>query len=146
MQTREQLISSILAYGMKMEAIFLEANIKLSYVRLPEDRDKVPTVLIEEALDWLKNIHDKEYQDCLKTKALIPADQWEFYKFLGMDGAREVEDLKKNFRDLRKKVISKERPAAFRKKRFNAPRKKADVQGTDQGEAQVSGGQAPSAS
>lgn len=145
MQSRGNMISSIFAYGVKMKPILEEAKIKLDYVLPPEDTSKVPTVYLEEGLKWIKDIHDNEYQECLKTKALIPEDQWELYKFMDMEGSREMIDLKKNFRDLRKRIISKERPAVFRKKRFNAKSQRsgeqrtpeeagqADVQGTGQG-------------
>lgn len=145
MQSRASMVSSIFAFGMKMKNILAEAKIKFEYVLLPDDISNIPTVYLEEGLKWIKAIHDNEYQACLKTKALIPEDQWELYKFMDMEGSREMIDLKKSFRDLRKRIISKERPIVFRKKRFNAKSQRsgkqrtpeeagqADIQGTSQG-------------
>ena len=119
MQARNQLIGSIIAYGAQMRFMLAEANIKQSFVELPPIRDKVPTVLLEEGLEWIKSLHDVEYAACLETKALVSDEQWEQYRFLDMDGAAEVIRLKKDLRALRKKIISKTRPTVFRNRGFN---------------------------
>lgn len=141
MKTRDEMISSILAYGIKMKTILEEAKIKFSYVQMPEEKGHIPTHCLEEGLAWLIRLHDNQFAACLETKKLVPEDQWEMYRMLDMSGSREMLDLNKNFRDLRKVVISKERPAVFRRKKFNAP--KAKRQGASQQKDVQAGNESP---
>jgi len=134
-ENRDSLVSSILAFTVKMKTILEEAKIKMSYVALPEETGNIPMAYLKEGLAWLKSIHDNEFQACLETKALIPDEQWAIYQFMDMEGSREMIDLKKNFRDLRKKIINKERPAVFRRKKFNAKQERQ----TQQRDAQETG-------
>ena len=140
MKSREEMVSSILAFGIKMRFILAEANIKQSYVSLPEKKDTIPTTLLEEGLAWITELHDKEFILCLETKALIPEEQWIQYRFLDMEGAPEVIELKQRFRALRKKVINKERPAVFRRKVFRAKqRQRQSSQDVKKGNLQTRG-------
>ena len=131
------MVSSILAFTYKMASILKEAKIKLSYVSLPEKTENIPHIYLEDGLSWVTKVHDEEFAACMKTKTLVSEEQWQQYKFLDMDGAAEVIELKQRFRALRKRIINKERPAVFRRKIFNAPRSKkteeANVQGVGQG-------------
>lgn len=107
-----------------MRYILAEANIKQDYVTLPEKKDTIPTLYLEEGILWIKTVYANEYTTCVETKALVPEEQWVQYRFLDMDGAAEVIQLKQNFRALRKKIISKNRPAVFRRKVFSGRKKK----------------------
>ena len=123
MQSREEMISSILAFGIKMRYILAEANIKQNYLEIPEKKEVIPTLYLEEGLTWIQKVHDIEFAACLATKDLVPESQWLQYRFLDMEGAAEVIQLKQNFRALRKKIINKNRPAVFRRKVFHGSKR-----------------------
>jgi hypothetical protein len=116
MQSKESLVSGLHGYAIKMRSIIIEANIKPSYVQIPDNTDNVSIVELEEGLEWLKGVHDNQWTLCCETKLLLPEDQWDHYKAMDMDGTIEMRELKKRLRDLRKVIISKDRPRIFRKK------------------------------
>lgn len=130
----EEIVAKIEKLACEMMPILTEAKIKESYLELPEEPASVPMAYLKEGLRWLMALHANEYQACLQTKALIPSDQWEMYRMLDMQGSREMIDLSKNFRDLRKKIISKDRPSLFRKKKFTNGKRQGSAGAETSGE------------
>lgn len=128
MQTKEKLVSGLRSYAASMRELVTEANIRPSQIEIPIETERLSLTELEEGLDWLKGVFEKEFARCRQTKALLPEDQWNHYRQMDMTGTIEMKELKEVFRALRKVIINKNRPRIFRRTRAKQKQNPGETQ------------------
>jgi hypothetical protein len=114
-----------------MEPLVVEAGVKITHIQLKDPN--ISETLLKEAIIWLRNIKEVEWAKCVEVKALLPQEEWDRYLWIGMEGAHEVNLKNQAFTALRKAIVNKARPSAFRKRRKNGGKKRTEEQSTGSG-------------
>jgi hypothetical protein len=93
-----------------------DVKIKEGHLGIPEDATILRADFIRPAYHWLLGVHDLEYNDVLDIKRLLKPEIWKRYKdWGGFDDHREMVLLQARLSELRRKLVSRERPDFFKK-------------------------------
>jgi len=105
----------------EMGAMLYEANIKDSYLQVPENAEICRSQMIIEAHKWLENIHVTTYKAVMAVRKLLPETLWVRYKAWGEDFSehREVKLLKEALVLFRKAIVNRKRPDFFMRGKYN---------------------------
>lgn len=90
--------------------------IKPDHLTIPENAEKLRADFLRPGFHWLYEIHDNEYDAVIQIKKLLKPEIWQRYKeWGGFDEHREMILLRERLSDLRKRLVSRDRPDFFKK-------------------------------
>lgn len=104
-------------------------QIKDDHLRIPEDANILRADFIREGYNWLVEQYAGPYSQVKEVKNLLSEEIWDRYqKWGGFEEHRECVMLREALVELRKALVSRERPDFFKKtiigKKLNAATKK----------------------
>lgn len=115
--TKEETISEVIVITEALKGHFEELKIRADHLTIPENVVDLKSEDIKIALEWLRGICHNQHSALVKARKLLTPDQWKRYALWGddFDEHQEVIILKKAQVELRKVLVSKDRPNLFKK-------------------------------
>ena len=116
--TKDEMIDKIRVYCEAMSNHLAELKIREGHLSLPEDLTIFKAATLKDGLEWIEAIWSKEYDALVRAKRLLTPDQWKRYELWGFENFedhQEVIILRRAQVDLRKVLVSKDRPDLFKK-------------------------------
>ena len=125
-RSKVELIDEIKDTLERMKPLIVKSGVNETKIAVPEDVDLVKMDLIRPAHEWIHMIFDTVYTAAKNAKALCSDEVWKRYESWGdFDEHREVTILKHALVNLRKEVISRNRPIFFKRTQINGIIQKA---------------------
>lgn len=103
------------------EILKLVPELKIKPEQLTIQPGEHPYEDFDEAHDWIYSIYLQEYTAVMEVKRLLPDEIWERYRKWGdYESHREMQLLSEALERLRKRLIEKNRPKLFKRKKKDA--------------------------
>ena len=115
--TKEETVSEIVVIVDALKVHLDELKIRTGHLDLHPKLCDLEHSDLHEGLVWLRNIVHKEYAKLTSARKLLTPEQWRRYELWGDDFAEHQESviLHKAQVELRKVLVSQERPKLFKK-------------------------------
>jgi len=107
---------AVLGKQMVEQLLTEDADIKPTYLDLPEDPDHFKMEFVKAGYAWILQVHTAQYAEVRRIWKMQTPEMWKRYKSWGVfDEHREVVLLRKAINDLRAAIVSRSRADFYKK-------------------------------